>query len=145
MTLVDANLLLYAYDRDSPQHAAARGWLEAELSAGRPVRFALVTLLAFVRIASDRRVFERPLRADDACQIVRSWLALPAVGVVSPGPRSWAILGGLCGEGQVSGAQVMDAHLAALADEHGLTIATTDRDFLRFPGVEVIDPLAQGR
>jgi hypothetical protein len=142
MTLVDANLLLYAYDRDSSQHTAARDWLEAELSSGRPVRFALVTLLAFVRIASDRRVFVRPLAADEACGIVSSWLALPAVRVVTPGSRSWSILGGLCGDGQVSGAHVMDAHLAALAVEHGLIVATTDRDFLRFPGVEVVNPLA---
>ena len=143
MTLVDANLLLYAYDRDSPEHAGAREWLEAELSSGRAVRFALVTLLAFVRIASDRRVFARPLAAEEACGIVGSWLALPAVRVVTPGPRSWAILGSLCAEGQAAGPQVMDAHLAALAVEHGLSIATTDRDFLRFPEVEVRNPLAQ--
>lgn len=145
MMLVDANLLLYAYDRESPQHGPAREWLEVELSSGRPVRFALVTLLAFVRIASDRRVFANPLGAEEACEIVGSWLALPAVRMVSPGPRSWPMLGGLCDAGQVSGAQVMDAHLAALAVEHGLTIATTDRDFLRFPGVEVTNPLAPRR
>ena len=145
MTLVDANLLLYAYDRESPHHEPARQWLEAELSSGRSVRFALVTLLAFVRIASDRRVFARPLGADEACEIVDSWLALPAVRMVSPGSRSWSILGGLCDAGQVTGAQIMDAHLVALAVEHGLTIATTDRDFLRFPDVEVTDPLARDR
>ncbi len=55
--LVDANLLLYAYDADSPHHVAARQWLQAEISSGRPVRLALVTLLAFVRIASDPRIF----------------------------------------------------------------------------------------
>jgi len=79
VTLVDANLLLYAYDRDSPRHAAAREWLEAELSSGRPVRFAIVTLLAFVRIASDRRVFVRPLAADGrAASSAPGWLIVAA-------------------------------------------------------------------
>jgi hypothetical protein len=98
--------------------------------------------IAVLTPSSDRRVFARPLAAEEACGIVSSWLALPAVRVVGPGPRSWSILGQLGGEGQVSGAQVTDAHLAALAVEHGLSIATTDRNFLRFPEVEVRNPLA---
>ncbi len=71
-TLVDANILLYAYDASSPHHPAARRWPQAEISSGRPVRLALVTLLAFVRIASDIRVFAKPLSATEACNIVES-------------------------------------------------------------------------
>ena len=141
MTLVDANLLLYAYDSESSRHAPARRWLAAELSSGRPVRLALVTLLAFVRIASDRRVFTRPLSPGDACGLVESWLSQPNVQLLPPGRRTWQLLGRVCAEGQARGAMVMDAHLAALALEHGASIATTDRDFSRFPGVEVLNPL----
>ena len=142
MTLIDVNVLLYAYDADSPRHAAARQWLTAELSSGRPVRLALVSLLAFVRIASDRRVFEQPLAPSEACTLVESWLTRPNVRLLQPGPRTWQLLGRLCDEGQARGPLVMDAHLAALALEHGMRIATTDRDFTRFTGLEILDPIA---
>ena len=141
MTLVDANLLLYAYDSESPHHTAARRWLGAELSSGRPVRLALVTLLAFVRIATDRRVFTHPLAPNDACSLIESWLDQPNVQLVQPGGRTWQLLRRTCEQGQARGAMVMDAHLAALALEHGACIATTDRDFTRFPGIETWNPI----
>ena len=141
MTLVDANVLLYAYDSESPRQTPARQWLVAELSSGRPVRIALITLLAFVRIATDRRVFTRPLSPGDACALVESWLDQPNVQLLQPGRRTWRLLAGICEEGQARGAMVMDAHLAALALEHGASIATTDRDFTRFPGVEILNPI----
>ena len=141
MTLVDANLLLYAYDELSAHHGLSLQWLEARLSSGQPLRFALVTLLAFVRIASDRRIYSRPLPPADACAIVENWLAQPNVQLLQPGPRTWVLLSRLCNEGQARGPMVMDAHLAALALEHGASIATTDRDFLRFPNLKVVNPL----
>lgn len=143
MTLVDANVLLYAYDSDSPHHARARRWLEAQFSTGRPLRFALITLLAFVRIASDRRVYARPLSPVEACAIVESWLSHPNAQLLQPGPRTWTLLSQLCDEGQAKGAMVMDAHLAALALEHGASIATTDRDFARFPRLETENPVEE--
>ena len=141
MTLVDANVALYAYDSESPHQAPARQWLAAELSSGRPVRLALITLLAFVRIATDRRVFMRPLSPGDACGLVESWLDQPNVQLLQPASRTWRLLGGICERGQASGAMVMDAHLAALALEHGASIATTDRDFTRFPGIDILNPI----
>lgn len=140
MTLVDANVLLYAYDRESSQHESSRNWLEAQFSAGLPLRFALITLLAFIRIASDRRVFAQPLSPRKACALVEDWLAQPNVKLLQPGARTWTLLSRLCGEGQAKGAMVMDAHLAALALEHGASIATTDRDFTRFPGLKLLNP-----
>ena len=142
--LVDANLLLYAYDAGSPDHPAARQWLQAEVSSGRPVRLALVTLLAFVRIASDPRIFAHPLTPADACAIVESWLAAANVQLLAPGPHTWEHLAAICTQGQAKGPLVMDAHLAALAREHGAVVATTDRDFRRFAGVETTNPLADG-
>ena len=140
MTLVDANVLLYAYDRHSPNHEPSRNWLEAQFSAGLPLRFALITLLAFVRIASDRRVFAQPLSPRKACVLVEDWLAQPNTQLLQPGARTWKLLTRLCEEGQAKGAMVMDAHLAALALEHGASIATADRDFTRFPGLKLINP-----
>ena len=139
--LVDANLLLYAYDSESPNHEPARNWLESMLSSGRAVRFALVTLLAFVRIASDRRIYTQPMSPAEACSLVEEWLALPNVRVLQPGPRTWRLLSRMCEEGQAKGAMVMDAHLAALALENGASIATTDRDFMRFPDLKLVNPV----
>ncbi len=144
MILVDANVLLYSYDEECPSHELARRWLERELSSGRSVRFALVTLLAFIRIASDRRVFSFPMPGAEACRVVQTWLNLPAARLLQPGPRTWKILEDLCRSGQAAGPLVMDAHLAALAIEHGATIATTDRDFARFSGVSFLNPLEDG-
>lgn len=142
-TLVDANILLYAYDASSPHHPAARRWLQAEISSGRPVRLALVTLLAFVRIASDLRVFARPMSATEACNVVESWLAAPNVSMLDPGSRTWQQLASLCADAQARGALVMDAHLAALAREHGAVVATADRDFRRFAGIRTTNPLEE--
>jgi len=142
MVLIDANLLLYAYDSDSPHHFAARRWLQAEISSGRPVRLALVTLLAFVRIASDTRIFTRPLTPVEACNIVESWLATANVSLLVPGPRTWQHLATICAEARAKGPLVMDAHLAALAREHGAVVASTDRDFRRFPSIKTVNPLA---
>ena len=141
MILVDANLLLYAYDSESPHHEPSRRWLESALSSGRAIRFALITVLAFVRIASDRRIYARPLPPADACSLIEEWLALPNVRLLQPGPRAWRLLSTMCEEGQAKGAMVMDAHLAALAMEHGASIATTDRDFMRFPDIKLVNPV----
>ncbi|MCY3856080.1 MAG: PIN domain-containing protein [Rhodospirillales bacterium] len=142
MILIDANLLLYAADTESPHHEPSRIWLENTLSSGRAVRFAVVTVLSFVRIASDRRIFSRPLSPAEACSRVDECLALPNVRLLQPGPNAWRLLGRMCQEGQAKGPVVMDAHLAALAMEHGASIATTDRDFMRFPDIEVVNPAA---
>jgi hypothetical protein len=140
--LVDASLLLYAYDAQSAHHAASRRWLEATLSDGSPVRFAWVTLWAFARISTNPRAFARPLRASEAMAIIRSWLAQPGTGVLEPGERHGEILESLMADDQTAGALVMDAALAAIAIEHGATLCTTDRDFLRFTGLRWTNPIA---
>ena len=142
MILVDANLLIYAYHPRAEQHEQSRAWLEQVLSGPDLVRFAWVTLWAFLRIATSFRVFERPLSISDAEAVISSWLAQPAAGILEPGERHWAILCGLLRQGQATGPLVMDAVLAAIALEHGATICTTDRDFSRFSGVVWTNPLA---
>jgi len=141
MILVDANLLLYAFDESSPQHQPARRWLEETLAGADPVRFALQSILGFVRISTNPAVYERPLRPDDAIAIVESWLGRPTAGVAAPGERHWRIFADVARGGQARGPQLMDAHLAALAIEHGATLATTDRGFARFPGLRFRNPI----
>jgi toxin-antitoxin system PIN domain toxin len=144
MILLDANLLLYAYNSSSTQHGASRSWLESILCGNALVRFAWVTLWAFLRISTNPRVFERPLSIADAEGAIASWLARPVAGILDPGERHWEILRRLLHDGQAIGPLVMDAVLAALAIEHGANLCTTDRDFSRFPGLDWTNPLASG-
>ncbi len=142
MIVVDANILLYAYDSDSPRHEAAKRWLEGTLGSEADVRFGLSTVLAFLRIGTDPRVYARPMSTADAISLVRSWLEHPNVSLALPTERHWPLLDEVAAAGKARGPLLMDAHLAALTAEHGATLATTDRDFKRFSGVKVIDPLA---
>lgn len=143
MILVDANLLLHAYNPRSADHEAARKWLEATLSGQEFVRFAWVTIWAFLRIATSPRVFEHPLTMTEAEEIVSSWFAQPATGIAEPGERHWEILRALATDGQTYGPLVMDAALAAIAIEHGAMLYTTDRDFARFDNLSWTNPLQQ--
>lgn len=141
MTLVDANVLLYAYHPRAAQHERCRAWVEAEFAGGAAVRIAWATIVAFLRISTNARVFERPLTTAEAESAVSAWLALPSVSTVDPGERYWDVLRDLLHRAQVTGPLVTDAALAALAIEHGATLCTTDRDFARFPGLRTLNPL----
>jgi hypothetical protein len=142
LILVDANLLIYAYDASSPRHVAARQWLEEALVGVEPVRLPLQSVLAFVRIGTDPRVFERPLDSAEAIAIVESWLTRPTARLVTPGEGHWRILADVARAGQARGPRLMDAHLAALAIEHGATLMSADRGFARFPGLRFRNPIA---
>ena len=141
--ILDPNLLLYAYHPRAEQHAASRAWLEAVLSGPDLVRFAWLTLWAFLRIATNPRVFERPLSTSEAEAAISSWLGQPAAGILDPGERHWGIPCGLVSDGQAAGPLVIDAVLAAIALEHGAAVCTTDRDFSRFAGLKWTNPLAE--
>ena len=141
MILVDANLLLYAYDQSSPHHGPARRWLEDVLSRPEPVWLSWITILAFLRIATNRRIFENPYPLEDAVAIVNAWLARPCVAILQPTDRHWMVLQRLLESGRAAGPLVMDAHLGALAIEHGATLCTSDRDFSRFDGLRITNPI----
>ena len=142
MILVDANLLLYAYDPNAAEHEASRLWLEATLSGSALVRFSWLTLWGFLRIITNPRIFEHPLTIAEAEGHVSAWLAQPSAGILEPGERHWEILRQLARDGQATGPLVMDAALAAIAIEHGATLCTTDRDFARFPDLTWTNPIA---
>ena len=144
MILVDANLLLYAYHPRAEHHEKSRAWLEAALSGPDLVRFAWVTLWAFLRIATNPRAFERPLSTPEAEAAISSWFDQPVAGILEPGERHWDILRRLMRDGQIRGPLVMDAVLAAIALEHGATVCTTDRDFSRFVELKWTNPLVTG-
>lgn len=141
MILIDANLLIYAYDSSSPFHDGAREWLEERLSAPEPVGFAWHPIVAFLRIMTNPRVFERPLTAAEAREIVDAWVERPNVVLLEPSSRHWEILDRVIEEGSVRGPLMTDAHIAALALGNGATLCTTDGDFARFPGLDTWNPL----
>ena len=141
MILVDANLLIYAHVRSFTQHARARSWLDARLGSGEAVALPWASLVAFVRIVTNPRVFERPEPIADAWWQVEAWLDADAVWVPEPGERHRALLAALLAVGGMRANLVPDAHLAAIAIEHGLLLCSTDGDFARFPGLRWQDPL----
>ena len=141
MTLIDANLLLYASDTASIHHEPARRWLETTLSQAEPVGLAWVALLAFLRVGTNPRLRKNAFTLAEAAAIVTGWLDRPMVTLVNPGERHWEIFRDVMTKGQARGPLITDAHLAALAIEHGATLATSDRDFARFPGLKFFNPL----
>ncbi len=144
MTLSDVNLLLYAVDAASPRHDAARAWLEDRLSGSETFAFAWSVLLAFLRLSTRAAVFEHPLTPVQAFDVVEGWLAQPSVVVLHPGDRHHVVMRELLEPLGTAGNLVPDAHLAALALEHGASLASSDHDFARFAGLRWVDPLAPG-
>ena len=141
MILVDANLLIYAIDTDSPHHRRARRWLEEALSGTTPLGLAWIVILAFLRLTTRPGILKRPVRLERALEFVDEWLAQPYVRAVGPGENHWAVLRNLLRASGTAGNLTSDAHLAALAIEHGCTVCSTDSDFKRFPGLEHVNPL----
>lgn len=139
--ILDANLLLYARNRADPRHEAAAGVVQDALNGPRRVGLPWQTLTAFLRIATHPRVFPSPLTAGAAAEQVEDWLAAPAAWVPVPTSRHSEILLDLVRGLRVTGALIGDAHLAALALEHGVAIWSTDADFARFTGLTWHDPL----
>ncbi len=145
MILVDANLLLYAYDSLSAKHQEARLWMEEAFSGIEPVRLSWPVILAFLRISTNTRLRSAPFTLEEAAAIVDEWFMRPNVDLLEPGERHWQILRHLLPESQARGPLVSDAHIAALAIEHGAVLYTTDRDFSRFERLQWHNPLEPKR
>ncbi len=142
MILVDTNVLVYASISSVPQYAAARAWLNERLNGTAPIGLPWPSLLGFVRIASNPRIFEHPVPIGEAWKQIENWLDCPPVWVPLPTERHREILGPLLGAIGGRANLVPDAHLAALALEHGLILCSSDGDFARFPGLRWENPLA---
>lgn len=141
MRLLDANILLYAYDSGSQHHLKCRAWLETALNAEEIVALPWQTILAFVRIATNAKAVRQPLSGPEACAIAESWLLRPNVVVLEHGEKFWGIFRAQIDEAQITGPLVTDTALAALALENGAVLCSTDRDFRRFRQLRVLDPL----
>lgn len=142
MKILDANLLLYAVNRDAPHHDGARSWLEAALSGTEAIGFDWTVLLAFLRLSTRTAVFPHPLRVEEAFSLIDSWLGQPCSEIVRPTERHLEVLRSLLKPFGAAGNLIPDAHLAAIALEHGAELCSCDSDFARFPGIRWTNPLA---
>lgn len=142
MILIDANVLIYAAAAQAPQHAVARAWLDEQLNGSRRVGLPWPALLAFMRVASNPRLFQPAVPVSVAWTQVQRWLDVDVVWTPEPTDRHRAVFSTLVPQLGESSKLVSDAHLAALAIEHGLTLCSTDGDFARFRGLEWENPLA---
>jgi hypothetical protein len=141
--LIDANILLYAVDEDSPFHASAHDWIDETLNGSRRVGVPWLSLVAFVRIATHPRALREPLTPAEAWQFVDEWLDAPAVWVPVPGRGHREILGRLIRDLDLRANLVSDAVLAALCIEHGLQMVSADSDFARFTEISWLNPVSR--
>ena len=141
MIVLDANLLIYAYDTTTLHHRRARRWVETVFSGVEPVGLTWQTVSAFLRVSTNSRLPGNRFTMDEAVAVVERWAALPAVHFLSPGIRHWAYFRRMLIDGAVTGPLATDAQLAALTMENGGVLYTTDRDFARFPGLKWVNPL----
>lgn len=139
--LPDVNLLVYAIDETSVFHQRSRDWWQSLLSSAEPVALCYPTVLGFLRLTTNRRVFDAPLTIEAAVGHVQSWLDQPNTSVVVPSGRHWPLLEKLLLSAGVGANLTTDAHLAALAIEHGCTLCSNDADFERFEGLRWENPL----
>ena len=143
MILVDANLLLYAHIEGFPQHHAARDWLDGRINGGAPVGLPWESLVAFLRLVTNPRIFETPESPLSAWRQVQAWLACSNVWTPQATERHRTVFGELLTATGSHANLVPDAHLAALAIEHGLVLCSTDGDFARFTALRWENPLAR--
>jgi uncharacterized protein len=142
--LLDADLLVYAHDAAAPEHEAARQWFERRLNEPARVGVPWPSLLAFVRLVSNPVIVHAPVTPAEAWTRVAEWLARENVWIPLPGPEHPELMARLLAGSGVTSRMVPDAHLAALAIEHGLRVCSTDGDFAKFPNVKWENPVARG-
>jgi toxin-antitoxin system PIN domain toxin len=137
----DVNILVCAYDDTSSFHKSASLWLEKVLS-DEQVFLSWHTICGFLRIITNNRIYKNPVTIDQAIEIVDAWIELENTHIVAPEKRHWPIFAKMLTESQAAGNLVMDAHVAAMAASCGASVASTDRDFTRFPGIRFVNPIA---
>ena len=145
MIAVDTNILVYAHRHDSPFHDAARSRMTELAEGTADWGIPWPCLHEFVAVATNPRIYVPPTPLARAIDQVDAWLESPTLVVLAEGPAHWTVLRELLVAGRVTGGQVHDARIAALCRQHGVReLWSADRDFNRFPGFNVTNPLIAG-
>ena len=145
MLLPDVNVLIYAHVEDStPEHAKYADWITTMATGPEPFALSVPVLSGFVRVVTNPRIFDPPSTLDQSFAFVSSLVERPHARIAGPGPDHLHIFKKLCREFGATGKLVADAQHAAIAVEHGCTMASTDSDFSRFPGLRWQHPLRPG-
>jgi toxin-antitoxin system PIN domain toxin len=142
MKIVDINLLIYAINKDTPHHSKAKKWLEDSLSSDEPFGFAWIVILGFLRIVTNGRIMPTPLTPEVAIDSVNDWLQQPPSLTIVPSLQHWSIFKELLMPLGTAANLTSDAHLAALAIEHGARLYSTDNDFSRFKSLRWTNPIS---
>jgi len=141
MILFDVNVLIYSMNPAAADSARYREWIETTVGGSSAFGVADLVLSAYVRLATNRKIFPNPSTVSQAIDRVEQIRNKANCIVVHPGPRHWQIFTDLCRRVEARGNLVSDAYLAALAIESGSEWITTDRDYARFPGLRWRHPL----
>lgn len=141
MIVIDANVLIYAYDTRSPDHDLARRWLESVFISEGEVGIPFQSILAFIRVTTNRKLYVSPVSIADALAAVDTWLEKAGVRILTPGPTHWEIFHRLCLVSNASSNLTTDAHMATFAIEYDAVLYTADSDLARFPGLRWMNPL----
>ena len=143
MIVLDTNVLVYAYHPQLEQHKIVARWLEHSLTKGNEsIGLVWPVLSGFIRISTNRRVFETPMPINVAVQHVTKLFSHPLVQQLDTTHDHWKVFSSILSELGSGGDIVSDVHIAAIAKEHKASVATTDKDFRRFSDhVKIIDPM----
>jgi toxin-antitoxin system PIN domain toxin len=141
--LLDANILIYAYVRSTAQHLDVKNWLEAEINKGTELALCWPTVISFLRLVTSTRTFVDTYTIREACDILDGLISQSNVHMLEASNTTWRTLHELVVKTQATQNLVNDAYIAALAIEHGAALCTNDRDFTRFPGLKIVNPIAK--
>ena len=137
MKLPDTNVLVNSVNEFSAVRDQAAGWLEQAFDSEAGIGFAWLALVGFVRVSTQRGILKTPLPPAIALELMDAWLSHPRARILQPTERHGDILARLLLVAGTAGNLTNDAHLAALAIEHGATVGSFDQDFKKFPGIKL--------
>jgi toxin-antitoxin system PIN domain toxin len=142
MILIDVNVLLYAENAHARENPAAKAWWESTLAARTEIAFEWLTIVAFLRLTANPKIFPAPLSIDQALRRIDLWLQRDHIHIVAAGPRHWPIYSKLVRDGALRGNSLNDAHLAAIAMENDWVLCSSDTGFAHYAGLRWFNPLS---
>lgn len=141
VSILDANILIYAFVPSLPQHETTKNWIEDHLAAGDQLGVPWMAIWAYLRITTNTKAFEHASTVPQALELLSEFLHHPAVSIISPGPLHLQFLASALEDSQLRGPEVSDAVFAAFALENGAPLVSADAGFRRFSKLKLINPL----